>query len=295
MRLIKNFWGDLKGSFFNKGFYKSVPTRPFSKGMKFIVFLTLISTLVVGAVISYVGVTALKGISLENIAAQYYPPQLVVTIKKGIASSNVPEPFVIPVPQEMKTRSKNVHTNVNVEEYTNILVIDTRRTSSEISLGELEKYDSFAVLTKDALIARDDGAKVIPLKGIDELVISKENVATWATKLENFLWGAIPFLIVGGFILGTIFSFLWYLAAFLLLAFIPMLISRISGVISQKLTYAQSYKVSMYAIAPVVVVSSLWTIFSMLFGFMGFPFLLSLLFFIVVVFVGLKENKKVVV
>lgn len=110
---------------------------------------------------------------IYDMVNDVYPAELIITIKNGLASSNVTEPYYVMIRRETL---ENVFafkpTERNSTAKTRLLAIDTNGKAEEF-----EQYQSLALLTKNSLVYYRDGKiSIYPLRDIQTMTVSKETI-----------------------------------------------------------------------------------------------------------------------
>jgi hypothetical protein len=239
---LKAFWNNLRNSFYNPGFYSSIPQGKLSSGLKFVLFLTFLSIIIVTIKFFVIGIPEVRKIRHNDFVEKTYPEGLVITIKEGLVSTNVKEPYVV------ASESKS-----SMDDPENLVVIDT---NPEISLNTINSYNSLAVLTYDSLVLHQAGreTRIISLSRVKDLVIDKESTQVFVDKLIKFLPLAVLIGSIFGIPIIVLFCFFASIIPLILLALIPLLVARIKG---WKIGYKDAFKISLYTLGPVIVVDTL--------------------------------------
>lgn len=142
---------------------------------------------------------------VEKIIDESYTEGLEITIKDGKASTNVTEPHFITVRREA-FETIMLGTFVDKEKTKSkirVLVIDTKAKATDI-----EKYQTYALLTEDQFIYNFDKNRIINLSDVRNQKITKntikEQLYKWTTDQLWFeiarvwgLWIAIPLILIG--------------------------------------------------------------------------------------------------
>jgi hypothetical protein len=237
--VIGRFVATIVGSIYSPPFYLSIPRR--SSGAAATYFLVLALFLAVARV-----TTALPAIlTLHDqaprwldAAVDYYPDGLEIRISGGQVSTNMPEPYRVPLP-------------ANARPPTNLLVIDTK---TPFSIDQFTRYDTLIWLTHDALHARDEnGIRTQDLSQVGDVTIDKgiarafgEVVRPWLGLIAPAL---LPFALIGMYLLNL--SRLLYL---LLFAFVIWLVLRI---FNRPAGYGLAYKTGLYAMTLPLIVETI--------------------------------------
>src|SRR3989344_3778063 len=113
---------------------------------KFILLLSLLVAIVTGIIIGPKINDFIQRFGTRMV--EYYPDELEITIKDGKTSTNVNEPYYLPIPDEFigALESEAVVYGINQTEIENLLVIDTKQT---FSVESFEQYKTLALLTTD--------------------------------------------------------------------------------------------------------------------------------------------------
>lgn len=274
MSYLKRFWYNIKNSFYNPEFYELVKEKRLSRGVWllsgiFFIQMLVIAIIAVGAFFIFVA-----KFPSQELISDYYPEGVELTAKDNMFSSNVEEPFVIPVPENFAGEPK--------EEFENILVIDT---SEGLTLDDIRSYDSYAVITREGVAVRGSSGKIEALSLADakigDFTVTEQKVSEWADIAINFAKAAIVPLAIVMIILGTTLLTLWQMFA---LVFGALIVKLIAYIKKTPLEYAKAYMVALYASVPVIIFNLLLTMI------WPIPFLLDLVLFVVVVAVNLKGS-----
>lgn len=179
--------------------------------------------------------------SVSDFVADYYPDDLVITIDNGIVSSNVTEPYALPTNgSDAYTIANNTPVGSNKKSLTHALVIDT--TVNE-PLAAMEQYDTFALLTRNQVLVRDDEEiRVFKLTDVT-FTVSEEKVLSLAQMLRPALYVLIfitallfPFMMAAGLLISSLFIALFF-------AFVVLLIGRTHDL---PLNYKKAYVLTLY-------------------------------------------------
>lgn len=279
MAKVSTFFYSLKKTFISPAYYADILKAPFRFSLKFYYFYFILFA-IIGTAIMTIRLlmplnTFLKTLPkhLENI----YPTELVITIQNGQASTNVKEPYFIPVSRikPVIDELKNV-LGENTEKIDNLLVIDTKAT-----LESFSQYQTYALLTRTSLSYVNDNGNIetVPLKDTSDIVIDKFFVKNLVEKLspmlENFLPLGIPlvFFFMILFLPSINFSYLLFFALILMVA---------AKIIVFNLSYKKSLQVGLHLIVVYTTVFSLLSLSGLSFNF---PFLRTIILVIMAIFI----------
>lgn len=273
-----NFFTTIKNSIYSPEFYSSVPLSSFWKAFRylllFFVILAVIQTIIVSLTI---GVVQKELNTFLTTAINYYPKELEVTLKNGQVTTNVKEPYFIPLPKGKDWEREKIK---------NLIVIDTK---TPFSAQQFNMYSAGMWITKDAAYYKKNNTKIeaFDLSEIkQDVVINRSLIQMLGDKIRPYLVYVTPILLVVAFI-GTLAGFELKLLYLLILALGILLLSKI---MKWGLSYAHSYKVGMYAVTLGILVDFLLGALSRVTSVPSIPFLFTIITFLVV-FVNLHEVK----
>ncbi len=243
-------------------FYQSIPGRSLGGAIGyFLLFTLLLSLLQMLTSIPMVGVVQKEAPKLVDGVVDRYPNELEVYIKDGQASTNVKEPYFIPMDLG---DTKGPH---------NFLVIDTK---TPYSTTQFHDYDTAIWLTKDSVFyqQRSNEIRAFDLTEVkQEVLINKSLVRMIAEHVYPYLKFITPALLAA-FFFGyySLYSFrLIYLFFF---AFVLWLLSKL---LHKPLTYGTSYKMGLYALTLPLIIEFALGILAPWVHFAGFPFMVTLI------------------
>lgn len=266
---MKQFFATVGKSVYSPQFYRELVNRSLGSSFKYFFTLILLCALITTVYVSW---SVLPGVysflnNAESLARQYYPADVEVKIENRIATSNVAEPYLIKFPEELGEHSSDENRAEN------LLIIYTAAES--IDIKEFRDYDTFALLTSDSLVVRDDrGAiRVLPLD-VPDMTINQENIANFVGGISRY-----SVLIATGLvliiILGTFIGYVFILVFVLLIALLIWLYA--AKFRKWPVGYKKSYQIGLHAIT----LALLADLAMKPIGF-HFPFMFSIITLIVV-------------
>jgi len=272
-----NIFIKIKNAIYNPKYYSEVLQKPFSYSFKYLLVFALLFALVFTIVATIKVVPVVK--ALQDKApelANYFPQDLVITIKDGVASTNAPEPYFIKIPTQ---RLKDGNTDIE-----NFIVIDTK---TQVDLDKFRAYKTFVMLSKDSIIYMDDNGKISaqPLSSVKDFKLDRGVITDLIDKAKPFIVVMYPVTFVGAYIIGYA-TVIWKMAYLL---FGTLLIWIIAKVKKLKIGYKGSYKVGMQLVTAPIIVVSILSAFSV---DLKIPFLFSIL---LIIMAALNLKKEVVV
>lgn len=246
---------DIYSSVYDPIFYARVKGEGFKAAVKYFARLALILALL-GLIVSlatlapraYFGAKKFQGDALA-----YFPPGLEIKVVKGEVSINEEEPYVFRLPREVAEKFKD-ESSKRRPLLENLAVIDTRFTE-EISVGDFEKMRTALFVGKTYIMHYGDDSIVFQdLSDAPDFTLDRPLVE----KMLGFA-DFLPFLIPAFSFLG-VFSFVMFqLVWAIILGFMFWLVSLVA---KMGLTYAESYKVTAYALTAPIIVGLIALLFS---------------------------------
>lgn len=275
---MKNIFKILKDSTYNPLFYSTITSTPskqvFRDYFKVTTLLSVFMTLAFGVLLVPQGISFLKE-SAPLLVKQYYPPELVIRLDKGEASTDVPMPYFVSIKDATPAKNRLIE---------NMLVVDTVGPFDKKKFNE---YKTYVLLTKTDIVTEDDMGN-ITMKSLSTLpsgVVSQDALLSWVDKILGASIYIVPIALILVFILFSL-GYAIYLIPLLFFALITFLISWVKK--SPTLTYRNAYKISMYAIIPGLVLKSILN----LFGFLFVPPYLTLFVFLLIISLNMREEPK---
>src|SRR6185369_13916449 len=114
----------IKSSICDPAYYKELNEKTIGYSFKYFFSLIFLLSLLSTIIFSVIYVPKAKSFldSLGPKMISYYPAELEIKIKNGVATSNVTEPYMIKIPDELKKTPTSGNDSSN---YENLLVVDT--------------------------------------------------------------------------------------------------------------------------------------------------------------------------
>ncbi|MBP9751635.1 MAG: DUF1189 family protein [Candidatus Moranbacteria bacterium] len=241
MRLFKT----LKSSIHDPVFYRSIRERKTSSSFGYFALLILVASLIsstkpVADIAGFIFQPSEKKDALRKEILSLYPDELSIRFENGTVSTNVAEPFAIPLPYSL-----GKETGGHQEYPKNLLVIDTTKP---ISSGDFETFDTIAILGRDSIGFHDPEERKTEIRGIGEMSgesfsLDKGRFVSFVGIAERFAKGfGVAFLF-----LLPIVVFTAKLAGFLLyLLFGALVIWIVAKARGTDWRYGESYKAGLH-------------------------------------------------
>ncbi len=274
---MKELINNIKQSIYGPAYYRKVLSEPFSASWKyysaFALLIAVILTIVSSIPLVFVANKVAHEFPPKFFA--YYPDDLEISVKNGIVTSSVTEPYFLPIPNELKGREE-------VGTLGNVAVVDTKTT---FSIEQFNAYNAMFWVGLDQVAYRDSrGAiRIEPLDRTMSFVLNEQ-------KLQKFEERVRPFYsLIGPIIVMAIFTGLLvaFGVNFVYLLFGALLIMLLGRFLKQTWTYGKSYQIGLHAITLSLLVDTLISIVGL--GLIRLP-LASTIIMLLVVYVNWKDG-----
>lgn len=241
-------------SFFSRNLYRDVANRWGGRA-----FLYLLMVLFLAWLVPTLELQRMLDEGYRNNSNQIVSQVPVLTIKNGKISTPEERPYVIVNPKNNET----------------LLVIDTTGQYSKI-----EQAKTAVLVTQTEVISQSSTNEVKTYKIPDNV-----NMIIDPVKVSGYLQDYLHFAWVPLFILLWLASYLYRIVQSLIYGLVGMLFTSIQGV---ALTYGQIVIITIVALTPAIIISTILDIFGVV-----FPFQLLLYFLISMVYLwfGIAANK----
>ncbi|NTW14011.1 MAG: DUF1189 family protein [Candidatus Moranbacteria bacterium] len=206
---------------------------------------------------------------MRNAVVDMYPENLVLEYRDGHVTSNVDEPFFIPMPDGLRDVAS---ADSDRKPVANFVVIDTKQT---VVPEDFSRFDTLVILGNTALWVNDPqkGIRVVPIDSW-----SKEPFVLDRAAVSGFVDTAVriltPILIVGLFLLPIFIFFSLSVGYLFYLLFGALVVLAIAKIRKLDITYVQSYRIGLYLLTVPVIYASLRNLFQI----SDIPFLFTLIF-----------------
>ena len=248
----------IRASIYAPDFYRAVLSKPLSWSIKYFFSFALVLAVISTAVVGWRAVPAVNSF-LSNLAPtilKYYPDELEVAIKNGEATSNVPEPYVIKLPQELiDSWEKSGDQNLAPE---NLMVINTK--TRLIDWKEFQDYKAVALLSKDAIVLRDKngGVRIQPLTDVPNTTINKKEIASMLEGIKPYAKLAAPILVLVIFLLAYSWLMLKLIFLFIAALLVWLIAAKFKGI---NIGYKKAYQVGLHAMTAALLLETFLRIF----------------------------------
>jgi maltodextrin utilization protein YvdJ len=283
---------DIKNSFYNPSFYNEKKNESVKSSVLYFFKLTsiqsLIMTILIAIIIVPVTMLVISKDSVDKMIGAF-PEELTLTVKNGQLSTNVTEPYAIPIKSLASGADNPKEENSVIKKDTrkNFIVIDTQ---TPFSMEVFENSDTLVLLTKDFLVSEDSRGKftIEKVSKIPDIEINKAKITGWVYTAIPYLKFAIPLILVLSFFVILVGNIIGSLVFILIASFVIWCVMKIKK--SKFVSFKQIYKLGFYSITPLVILDLILSLFGL-----NIPWYASLVVFLVVFFFNVKEEREIVV
>ncbi len=240
--LMKQFFAHIKRSINDPEYYRDILDRPFSYSFKyylsFVFFLAVTMTIILSTPLIPQVNRVLREFPPQFFA--YYPDELELRVEKGRVSSNVTEPYYLPLPvrfQELVDQSGDAS-------IAHMAVIDT---TAPITLEGLRSRNALIWVGGDsiAFLESNNGMSV-------SAIPSDSNVHITESKIRGVFDRVAPYLhLVGPLLVVMIFLMLMlgFAVTLVYLVFIGAPLIMLAGrMMSRTFSYGEAYRIGLHAV-----------------------------------------------
>lgn len=255
MKKIKAFIYVFIKSISSPVYYNDVIKTSFAFSFKYYLSLGMLMALIVSTGITINFAPKINS-EISNIVVQaknFYPDDLVFSMKDGEWNINRPMPFIVPAPSGINLKELGE----DGEDFPkNLIVFDKEGT-----INDLDTQQTLILVNNVNIITKENNAiKATPIKNIPNGEFTKSNfvelidsVASYTKFLPAIIFGIVLIGVLAGYLVGRML----YLLAVGLLVFI---VATLTGI---KLTYVNSYKVALHTMTLPLVISVILTLLNL--------------------------------
>ena len=236
---MKQLVDHIQKSIYGPVYYQELLTRPLSFSWKYFSAFALLVALFLTVVFSVPLVPKIIEATHTFPPAffAYYPDELEVRIEKGVASTNVAEPYFLPIPPTLK---KEMGAD---DAFQSFVVIDTK---TQFSMEEWNAYKTFVWIGKEQVaLVDDEGGVSIESFGKGMNLVVNEGVLKWLEDTLQPLYKFAAQIVVLGLFLGLLVGLG---VNFLYLILGAALIFLLGRLMKQRWSYGASYRIGLHAI-----------------------------------------------
>ena len=258
MKKLSRFFKNIYRSIFDLGFYQELLKTPFSFSLKYL-YLLLYLTVFIGTIFFLPEVFKLKDQlpkftkAVQQTSQNYFPQELVVSVKNGTLSTNVKEPYSLPLPTGLKDKDG--------QGLDNLVVIDTKASPEDI-----KNYSTAVLITKKALVyPRDKNYEFFLFDNIKQnITINKntyEGLINRAIDFLNHLPQFLPLAIIALILIWPFIGAGLNLFAYLLVLFfyflLPFLIAKL---LRKNISFAKTYQLAIHCSTLIILANLLFSL-----------------------------------
>lgn len=164
--------------------------------------------------------------NLQNVVDEVYPEELEITVSRGVASSNVTEPYFLTVKESTIDNLFYMGGDDNAPQ--NKIRVLTVNTSGKIE--DFEKYQSMAMLTsKNLVYYSDEGIQIQALTGVPDTTINRTYLYNKISELSRYIEIIKIFTYVSPIFI-VLYNWIMFLLNVLFGAFLLWLVSKILSI-----------------------------------------------------------------
>jgi hypothetical protein len=234
-------------SVYGPDFYREKLASGIKGGWKYFFLLILclaVAYTVIGGILAWKAyTTAEKSGELKSQILAFYPKELAITFQNGEISTNVEEPYIVPMP----SGPEDENTRDGAHSPKNLLVIDT---GNPIDSADFDTYDTAVIIGKTDIGYRDTEKGKIEIQNLGALkdltyVLDQESLG----KLLDIGLRFLKVLIVALLVLMPFIIFAGMAARYLVyLLFGALVIWGIAALRNVKIGYGQAYRLGLFLI-----------------------------------------------
>lgn len=244
MNYFKVFFYVWKKSFSAAEYYKDVLKAPFSFSLKYFLFFCLLLSLLVTVFFAARLFSPINNFlsRFPQILVKVYPAELEIKINKGVATTNVSEPYFIPSDRFEKTFEefeKEVK-GLKSDEIENIMVIDTNA-----KIEDLKRYQTYALLTRNNLAFYNENGRIeiVQLEDIGNFTLNQQVVRGAVNRFLPIL-RVISIFIIPFIFVGTLMFFITSQLIYLL--FTALILFLGAKTLKFPLNYWKTYQIDLH-------------------------------------------------
>ena len=277
-----NFFKTIANSIYSPEFYKSLVKGEYKSSFGyFFLFILICAVLKTAFIMPQIFVFQDVVATMGAEAVEKFPADLKVMIKNGKVSTNVEEPYFVPVPESKDANSA-------LAGIKNLIVIDTK---TPYSAEQLDKYKTLAWLTSDSVFySRERSGKIetFALTGVKDFTLDKSFLDSKFKTFSPLFKMIGPLLVV----LAMIGIYVAYISQLLYLFFLALLVWLVATVMKIKLDYWVAYRVGVHAITASLLVGLIFTLIQIWVPIRPF-FFMSTFIALIVAGVNLGQSRKI--
>lgn len=271
---MKSFIEHIQKSIYSPEYYQELLTRPASFSWKYYASFAMLLSLFL-TIISSIALVPLINQTLNDFPKNflaYYPDELEVSIINGHASSTVPEPYFLPVPEMLK---ESIGTST-----LHLGVIDTQ---APLSLDRFSSFNALFSVSENTFIMRDErgGVRVTPFSPSVNYTVNEEVLRDLIGGAEPYFKFAAPVVVLVVFMA----MLLMFTIELFYLVFAALLVFIMGRLMKHKWTYGTSFRICLHAATLPLLLGTAFSLVHL--DMVNLPFLSTILL-LVVVFINLR-------
>lgn len=270
---MKNLFIHIKKSIYSPEYYQELLTKPLVFSWKYYSAFACVLALFITIASSFAFVPWVNK-TVHEFPEQffaYYPDALQVEINKGVVTSNVTEPYFLPIPELLKQGLPPGNSGES------LMVIDT---VTPFSFEQFAAYKSMVWLGGSQLALRDDkgGVRIEALDPQMNFTVNEQTLSTIEQRFHPWYKFAAVLAVIVVF-LGLLISFGINFAYLLFGALFILLIGRL---LKQRFGYGTAYRIGLHAMTLPVLLDTLFSALNIPLLHLPFLFTAAMLAIVVV-------------
>lgn len=272
MKSLTEFPQTLIKSLSSPAFYQEIIKGKFGQALKYFTIFTLLLGIAKASIVSLTVIPPTQQFlsKLSQNILDLYPTDLVVTITNGEVSTQVGEPYAIPISvlDKLFPQAKSDLSPSGSPQFDNLVVVATGAATTD-----LQMYKTLILVTKTGIVVPDTdtgGFRYYPIPKDSNLTIDRRLVRSLWSSYSPLLKWVVPVLVTFIWVWFILWYPSWYLTYLIFGTILLKLSLKIAG---SSMPFGVLYKIGLYSITlPALVV-----FFIELFA-LPIPFLFTLIF-----------------
>lgn len=256
------FLQQVKSSIYDPQFYRKGTVKSLGKAVGYYFLLCLCLTILHTALLVpslLKNITWLTTTGVQQVI-NTFPGELQVSVHNGLVTTNVSQPYVIPLSSPTTDTMKN------------LIVIDTKTPYSQM---QFDTYHTNVWVTRDTIFTKMSNGEIraYGLEKIKDLQLSKFSIMNFVSRISPWFTLLVP----AGIFLLLLFFYLSYVFTLIPIFFVALIIWLAARFFFTKIPYDQAYTISLYAVTLGLLINCLLALLSFWVRINEFPFMLTVI------------------
>jgi len=240
---MKKFLSTFQQSITSKRFYQGLESHSIKSSVGYYFTLVFIAALIFSVVISWNLLPTINSFA-KNIGPtiiEFYPEDLEITIKDGVAHHNQEDPIFIPFAIPSATGFEIAESSTFPFRYA--LVIDTKNVYSEENFN---KYETMIYLSQDNLVVAGEDGQIGTVTSLikfpEDITINRRSVLSFIGDIQPLI-RSLPAIVFFLIFIGGFFFYGFSFTRIIVAAIFIMLIYHLRGI---KKGFGKSYQIAIH-------------------------------------------------